>query len=75
MFHVYVNDASTCDYSTFLDRALKEQFTVGLCSKETQLKLLSKEHSLAESISKLLLMKLLLGSLLILYLVPLLQIL
>ena len=44
--------ASTCDYSTFLDRALKEQFTVGLRSKETQLKLLSKEHSLAESIQQ-----------------------
>ena len=44
--------ASTCDYSTFLDRALKEQFTVGLCSQETQLKLLSKEHSLAESIQQ-----------------------
>ena len=29
--------ASTCDYSTFLDRALKEEFTVGLRSKETQL--------------------------------------
>ena len=43
---------STCDYSTFLDRALKEQFTVGLRSKETQLKLLSKEHSLAESIQQ-----------------------
>ena len=40
----------TCDYSTFLDRGLKEQFTVGLRSKETQLRLLSKEHSLEESI-------------------------
>ena len=37
--------ASTCNYETFLERALKEQFTVGLRNKETQLKLLSKEHS------------------------------
>ena len=44
--------ASTCGYSTSLDRALTEQFTVGLRSKETQLKLLSKEHSLVESIQQ-----------------------
>ena len=29
--------ASTCNYETFLERALKEQFTVGLRNKETQL--------------------------------------
>ena len=44
--------ASTCNYETFLERALKEQFTVGLRNKETQLKLLSKEHSLEESIQQ-----------------------
>ena len=44
--------ASTCEYSTFLDRALKKQFPVGLRSKETQLKLFSKEHSLEESIQQ-----------------------
>ena len=46
--------ASTCNYETFLERALKEQFTVGLRNKETQLKLLvlSKELSLEESIQQ-----------------------
>ena len=44
--------ASTCNYESFLERALKEQFTVGLRNKETQLKLLSKEHSLEESIQQ-----------------------
>ena len=44
--------ASTCNYETFLERALKEQFTVSLRNKETQLKLLSKEHSLKESIQQ-----------------------
>ena len=44
--------SSTCNYETFLERALKEQFTVGLHNKETQLKLLFKEHSLEESIQQ-----------------------
>ena len=44
--------ASICNYETFLERALKEQFTVGLRNKETQLKLLSKEHSPEESIQQ-----------------------
>jgi len=44
--------ASTCNYKEFLDRALKEQFTVGLRCRESQLRLLSKEHTLEESIQQ-----------------------
>ena len=45
------NCASTCDYSTCLDRALKKHVTVGLRSKK-QLTLLSREYSLEESIQQ-----------------------
>ena len=62
--------ASTCDYSTFLDCALKEQFIV----KKLNCSCFPRNILLWYLFSKLLPMELLLGSLLIMYLVPLLQI-
>lgn len=44
--------ASHCDYGDFLERMLKEQLTIGLLNKETQKKLLAKEHSLEDSIKQ-----------------------
>ena len=37
--------ASTCLFGTYLNEALRDRFVCGLCSKETQKKLLTEEHT------------------------------
>ena len=37
--------ASTCQFGTYLNEALRDRFVCGLCSKEAQKKLLTEEHT------------------------------
>ena len=66
--------APTCDSSTFLDRALRYNLQLVYAVRNLSLSCFPRNILLRNPFSKLLLMRLLLGSLLILYLVPLLQI-